>query len=147
MYLTLLLAKLEVLCPLDRQLLLDLAYLALQAQRNFLGRLCLLVEDRLGLTTVALLLAIVSALALGEVGGLACLVLRHLVVRVLAALLALAEGLSLLGNVHHTIITGGNSVRGASTTGMVDRGNGISIIPRSKSTASTIMRPMNTQAV
>ena len=38
---------------------------------------------------------------LGEVGGLAGLVLRHLVKGVLAALLPLAEGLSLLGHVDH----------------------------------------------
>lgn len=40
-------------------------------------------------------------LYLGEVGGLARLVLGDLVHRVLAALLALAVGPPLLGNVHH----------------------------------------------
>lgn len=41
--------------------------------------LCLLVEDGLGLTTVTLLLPVVTALTLGEQGGLTSLVLGHLV--------------------------------------------------------------------
>lgn len=57
------------------------------------------MEDRLGLTTITGLLAVVSALSLGEERGLACLVLRDLVLGVLAALLALAVGVSGLGNV------------------------------------------------
>lgn len=41
---------------------------------------------------------------LGEVGGLASLVLGDLVHRVLGALLALAEGAPLLGYVHHLYV-------------------------------------------
>jgi len=36
--------------------------------------------------------------------GLSCLILGHLVKGVLSALLALAEGLSLLGNVYHGLL-------------------------------------------
>ena len=61
----------------------------------------LLVEDGLGLTAEAHLFVIVSALALREVRRLARLVLRDLVRRVLAALLALAVCPPLLRNVHH----------------------------------------------
>ncbi len=90
-----------MLSSLDDKLLLGLALLALQTEGDLLSGLGLLVEDRLGLTTVTHLLGVVSSLALGEVGGLAGLVLGHLVQSVLAALLALAVGLSLLGDVHH----------------------------------------------
>ena len=62
----------------------------------------LLVEDGLGLTAEAHLFVIVSALALREVRRLARLVLRDLVRRVLAALLALAEGPPELGEVDLT---------------------------------------------
>lgn len=94
-------AQFEVLRPLDAQLLLGLALLALEAQRNLLGGLGLLVEHRLGLAAETHLLLVVSPLPLGEVGRLARLVLRHLVIRVLTALLALAKGFPLLGHVHH----------------------------------------------
>jgi hypothetical protein len=57
------------------------------------------VEDRLGLTTITALLAVISTLTLGEQGGLASLVLGDLVLGVLAALLALAVGVTGLGNV------------------------------------------------
>lgn len=59
------------------------------------------MEDGLGLTTVTALLAVVTALSLSEGRSLAGLVLGDLVELVLAALLALAEGLSGLGDVHH----------------------------------------------
>jgi hypothetical protein len=65
----------------------------------------LLVEDGLGLTTITHLLVVVTSLALGEVRGLAGLVLGHLVQSVLIALLALAIGSSFLGNVHHFLHT------------------------------------------
>lgn len=58
--------KLEVLASLQRQLELGLALDTLQSQNNLLGSLSLLVEDRLGLTTITGLLAVVSALTLGE---------------------------------------------------------------------------------
>lgn len=97
----LLLSQLEVLAPLDDELLLSLALLALQTQCDLLGRLGLLVKDGLGLTTKTSLLVVVPPLALGEVGGLTSLVLIHLVNRVLPALLGLAESPPFLGNVHH----------------------------------------------
>jgi len=59
------------------------------------------VEDRLRLTTVTRLLSVVTALALRKEGGLARLVLRHLVRGVLLAGLALAIGSAGLGDVDH----------------------------------------------
>lgn len=91
--------QLEVLAALQRQLALGLALNAFQTQHDLLGGLGLLVEDGLGLTTVTGLLAVVTALSLGEERGLAGLVLGDLVLGVLAALLALAVGVTGLGNV------------------------------------------------
>lgn len=88
-----------MLASLQRQLGLGLALDTLQTQHNLLGGLGLLVEDGLGLTTVTGLLTVVSALSLGEQRGLTSLVLGDLVLGVLAALLALAVGVSRLGNV------------------------------------------------
>jgi hypothetical protein len=88
-----------VLASLQGQLALGLALDALQSQDDLLGGLGLLVEDGLGLTTVTALLSVVTALTLGEQRGLASLVLGDLVLCVLAALLALAVGVSGLGNV------------------------------------------------
>jgi len=62
--------KLKMLAALQRQLCLGLALRALQPQDDLFGRLGLLVEDRLRLTTVSGLLAIVTTLALREKGGL-----------------------------------------------------------------------------
>jgi hypothetical protein len=59
-----------VLAALQGELLLGLASSALKTQDNLLGGLSLLVEDRLGLTTVTTLLSIVTTLTLGEQGGL-----------------------------------------------------------------------------
>jgi len=59
----LLLAELEGLAALKADLALGLALLALKAEGHLLGGLGLLVEDRLGLTTVTLLLSVVSSLA------------------------------------------------------------------------------------
>lgn len=91
--------KLEVLAALQGELSLGLALDALQSQDNLLGGLGLLVEDGLGLTTVTGLLTVVTALTLSEQRGLTSLVLGDLVLGVLAALLALAVGVSRLGNV------------------------------------------------
>ena len=98
--LLLLLSELEVLGALDGELLLGLALLALHPQHDLPRRLGLLVEHGLGLAAEAHLLGVVAALALREVGRLAGLVLGHLVLRVLAALLALAEGPPELGEVN-----------------------------------------------
>lgn len=88
-----------MLAALEGQLALGLALDALQSQDDLLGGLSLFVENRLGLTTITGLLAVVSALSLGEEGGLAGLVLGHLVLGVLLALPALAVGVSGLRNV------------------------------------------------
>ena len=88
-----------MLATLQSKLGLSLALDAFQSQNDLLGGLGLLVEDRLGLTTITGLLTVVSALSLGEQRGLASLVLGDLVLGVLAALLALAVGVSRLGNV------------------------------------------------
>ncbi len=58
------------------------------------------MEHGLGLSTKTGLLLVVSALTLGVQRGLASLVLGHLVLGVLAALLAGAEGLARLGDGH-----------------------------------------------
>ena len=55
-----------MLASLQRQLCLRLACRAFQSQHDFLRGLGLLVEDRLGLSTVAGLLAIITALSLCE---------------------------------------------------------------------------------
>lgn len=88
-----------MLATLQGQLALGLALDALQSQNNLLGSLSLLVEDRLGLTTITGLLAVITTLSLSEQRGLASLVLGDLVLGVLAALLALAVGVAGLGNV------------------------------------------------
>lgn len=96
--------QLEVLASLQSQLALGLALDALQSQDNLLGGLGLLVEDWLRLTTITALLSVVTALTLGEQRGLASLVLGNLVLGVLAALLALAVGVSGLGNVDLVVV-------------------------------------------
>lgn len=90
-----------MLASLQSELSLGLANNTLQSQNNLLGGLSLLVENRLGLTTVTGLLPVVSSLTLSEQGSLTSLVLGDLVLSVLLALLALAVGLSSLGNVDH----------------------------------------------
>ena len=60
--LLLLVHKLEVLGALESIVGLVLALDTLETEHNLLGGLGLLVEDRLGLTTVTLLLAVVTAL-------------------------------------------------------------------------------------
>ena len=106
-----------MLAALQGQLGLGLALRALEAEHDLLGRLGLLVEHGLGLTTVTGLLSVVTALSLGEqrclrellvpvvkAGGgiciyLAGLVLGDLVLGVLLAVPALAVGAASLGNV------------------------------------------------
>ena len=87
--------KLEVLAALQCQLALGLALDTFQAQNDLLRGLRLLVEDGLGLATVASLLLVVPTLALGEEGGLALGGLGDLHLSVLLALLA--EGTHGLG--------------------------------------------------
>lgn len=90
-----------MLSPLQSQMLLSLASLALHTQHNLPGSLGLLVKDGLGLSTETHLLGVVTTLSLGEVGGLAGFVLGNLMDLVLAALLAGAECFAFLGYVHH----------------------------------------------
>ena len=59
-----------MLAALESHLHLVLADGALEPEDDLLGRLGLLVEDGLGLTTVTTLLPVVTALTLGEEGGL-----------------------------------------------------------------------------
>ncbi len=63
--------ELEVLRPLQREVLLRLTLLVLQAQDDLAGRLGFLVENELGLTTETHLLGVVMAFPLGKVGHLA----------------------------------------------------------------------------
>lgn len=58
------------------------------------------MENGLGLTTITGLLTVVTSLTLGIERSLTSLVLGDLVGSVLSALLALAEGVSGLGNVN-----------------------------------------------
>jgi len=58
-----------VLGPLDGHLVLPLADRALHPEHQLLGGLRLLPQDGLGLTSKALLLAIVPPSALGLLGG------------------------------------------------------------------------------
>merc|ERR1719445_1243245 len=90
--LLLLASELEMLATLDGHLVLALAISALQTEDDLLGGLGLLSEDGLGLTSVSLLLAIVTPLALGLERVLAFLVLRDLVQGVFSALGSGAEG-------------------------------------------------------
>lgn len=99
--LSLLSAKLKVLSPLQRQMLLSLAGLALHPQDNLPGSLGLLVKDGLGLSTETHLFGVVPTLSLGEVGGFSGLVLGYLVDLVLTAFLAGAVGFAFFGDVDH----------------------------------------------
>merc|ERR1719218_232851 len=73
------LAQLEMLRALDGLHALRLAFRALKLQHNLPCCLCLLVEDRLGLTTKTCLFLVVTTLPLRGQGSLACLVLGDLV--------------------------------------------------------------------
>merc|ERR1719330_434810 len=92
-------AQLEVLGPLDGLHALGLALGALKLQHDLFGRLSLLVEHRLGLSSEALLLLLVAPVSLRLSGLLARLILGDLVWRVLLAFLAV--GLARLRNVDH----------------------------------------------
>lgn len=93
-------SEFKVLGSFDTKLLLGLTFLAFQSEHNLTRRLGLFVKDGLGLTTKSHLFGIVPPLALGKVGRLTRLVLRHLVDFVLLAL-ASAVRLALFWYVHH----------------------------------------------
>lgn len=94
--------KFKMLGTLEAQLLFGLALFTFQSQHYLTSRLGLFVKDWLGLSTKPHLLGIITALALGKVGGLARLVLRHLVRLMLAAFHASTICIALLGNIHHS---------------------------------------------
>lgn len=93
-------AEFEGLAALQDELMLVLADRAFKTQNNLLRGFGLLVEDGLGLTTVAGLLAIVTALSLSKNGGFAGFVLGHLVGSVTATLFTSTKGLTSLRNVN-----------------------------------------------
>jgi len=99
--LLLLASQLEVLASFDGHLILSLAVRALQPEDDLLGGLGLLSEDGLGLSTVSLLLAVVTTLALGLERIFTLLVLRHLVKRVLPAFGGGTESAASFRNVNH----------------------------------------------
>ena len=68
-----------LLASLEGDLHFVFADRAFQSQHDLLRRLCLLVEHRLGLTTVTGLLSVVSSLSLSEQRSLPGLVLGDLV--------------------------------------------------------------------
>ena len=76
----------EGLATLDGDESPELGLRALELEGDLLGSLGLLLEDRLGLTSEALLLGIVTSLSLDGEGVLALFVLRDLVHRVLPQL-------------------------------------------------------------
>jgi hypothetical protein len=90
---------LEALASADNLEGLTLAGGALKTKNDLLGGLGLLVEDRLGLTSVTGLLSVVTTLTLGDEGSGAGLVLGNLLDGVLSALGVGAEGLASLGDV------------------------------------------------
>merc|ERR1712189_126001 len=101
--LSLVATELEVLTSLDwlhgHVLLLIFTVSGLHLEHNLLGGLGLLVEDRLGLTTITALLSVISSSTLAEWRLLALLVLGHLEVLVLSG--GRAVGLSSLWYVYH----------------------------------------------
>ena len=90
----------ELLATLQDTLLPHLAFVTGQRQNNLLGGLGLLVENRLGLTSITGLLAVVTPTSLSEGRLLALLVLGHFVSLVRLALAMIAVSLDDLGNVH-----------------------------------------------
>jgi hypothetical protein len=97
----LLIVQLEVLGALEDDLTDGLATRALKLEHDLLGRLGLLVEDRLSLTTVTRLLTVVTSLTASVQTSLAGLVLHHLerLVRIAARVVAVHH--LLLRVVHH----------------------------------------------
>jgi hypothetical protein len=95
-----LLTELEMLSPLQAQLLLGLTFLALQSKDNLSCRLGLFVKDGLCLSTESHLLGIVTTFSLSKVRCLTSLVLCDLVVFVLLALTT-AVRFPFFGYIHH----------------------------------------------
>merc|ERR1719483_1683427 len=92
-------SKLKMLGPLNGNLMLPLAGRAFEPQDQLLGGLCLLPQDRLGLSSKALLLTIVPPPSLGLLALSCLLVLGDLKLVVLVA--PGTVGVPRLGDVHH----------------------------------------------
>jgi len=88
-----------VFAPLDRLHARLFTVCALHPQHNLLGGLGLLVEDRLGLTSISSLFAVISPLPLREKRGFSSLVLGDFHGHVLLA--SLAERLLGLRYINH----------------------------------------------
>jgi len=93
--------KLEVLSPLQCQLLLSLTFLALQPNHNLTCSLGLFVKYGLCLSSKSHLLRIVTTLSLCEVRCFTGFVLCYLVRLMLAAFLASTEGVAFFWYVDH----------------------------------------------
>ena len=78
----LLLTDIEMLASLQSMLVSLLAVIALELENDLLSCLCLLLENRLSLTTITLLLSVVTSLTLSMEGSLTDLVLSDLVLLV-----------------------------------------------------------------
>lgn len=94
-------SNLELLTSLHDLKGASLALSALKTENDLLSGLGLLVEDRLGLTSITSLLAVITALTLSVQTGGTSLVLGNLVEGVLTALREIAQSATGLGNVHH----------------------------------------------
>jgi len=98
---SLLSSKLEVLGPLQSQLLPSLTFLTFQTKYNLTSSLCLLVKHGLCLSSETHLFGIVTTLSLCEVGSFSSLVLSNLVHSVLTAFPSGTVCPSFFWYVHH----------------------------------------------
>ena len=95
-------------------LLFIFTYCAFHSKNDLLGGLCLLVEHRLGLSTVTGLFSVVTTFTLCKKRSLSGLVLSDLVGGVLLALLPLAVGTSGFGNIDHGEVVQGAEMSSSS---------------------------------
>ena len=89
----------ESLASLQDSVSFGLGLSAFELQHDLLGVLCLLSEDRFGLSSETLLLSSVSSFTLGKFSDLSFFVLRDLVVCMLLGLLAVSS--NRLWDMHH----------------------------------------------
>jgi len=93
--------ELEVLSPLDYELLFSLTFLTFKTKDDLTSGLGLLVKHGLGLPTETHLFGVVTAFSLCKVRGFSSLVLSDLVHSVLTAFASSAVGFAFLGYVNH----------------------------------------------